>query len=87
MKLSDWHAVSFAVTDFSLVLFLGILMLRWDTLAAMSAGDLVAVIRYAVLFVGSLTNVPLVVQQLVRLADISRRLRRPAAVATALQHS
>jgi len=87
VKLSDWHAASFGLMNFCLVLFLGVIVLRWETMAAMSAGDLVSLIRYAVMFVSGLTNVPMVVQQLVRLADICRRLRRRPAVQVGWQQS
>jgi hypothetical protein len=83
VKLSDWCGFSLGLTDLSLVLFLSIALLRWETLAAMSAGDLVAMIRYAVLFMMTLTNVPLLVQAIVRLRDIGRRLRSEPAVCAA----
>lgn len=75
VKLSDWCGLSLGLTDLSLVAFLLIALGRWEALAAMSAGDLVALIRYGVLFMSSLTNVPLLVQAFARLRDIGRRLQ------------
>lgn len=75
VKLSDWCGFSIGLTDLSLVAFLSIALVRWETLAAMSAGDLIALFRYGVLFMMNLANVPLLVQAFARLRDIGRRLR------------
>jgi hypothetical protein len=79
VQLSDWCGFSLGLTDLSLVAFLLIALAERQALSALSAGELVALIRYAVMFVTSLTNVPLLVQAFARLRDIGTRLQGETA--------
>lgn len=76
IKLSDWEALNFGLMElFVLGLLLAALVVAChepDT----GPGDILAALRYVLMFVGALDSVPLLVQQFSRLRDIGGRLRQ-----------
>jgi len=74
VRLSDLEAINFGLTDVMILVLMAGSMLAHAWSATPTAGELVAVSRYVVLFMCGLDSAPMLVQQLTRLQDVHRRL-------------
>jgi ABC-type multidrug transport system fused ATPase/permease subunit len=74
VRLADWQALNFAGTELFVVGLLAAALLRCCTADSPDLGRVFAVFGYVLMFVGSLANLPMLVQQVSRLRDINRRI-------------
>jgi ABC-type multidrug transport system fused ATPase/permease subunit len=75
IKLSDLEAVSYGALEMFVIALFGIALWRVATQDVVEAGTIYAIFAYIWRFVTSMDQVPQIVQQVAKLADISRRLR------------
>lgn len=75
VKLSDLEAKSYGFLELFVIALFGVALWRIAVQDVVEAGTIYAIFAYIWRFVTSMDNVPQIVQQLVKLADISRRLR------------
>jgi ABC-type multidrug transport system fused ATPase/permease subunit len=79
IRLMDAEAINFSVMEVFVLGLLAVALVRSCLLPGASAGDIFAVFRYVLMFITGLDGVPMLVQQLSRLHDISRRIRDEAS--------
>jgi ABC-type multidrug transport system fused ATPase/permease subunit len=75
IMLSDRDACSFGLLEFLVFSVMAAALVRTCGVPGVDAGHIFAVFGYVLMFVNGVINVPLLVQQLNRLRDISRRLQ------------
>jgi hypothetical protein len=74
VRLSDGHAWSYGWLELAMLALLSAMLIHACRVEGVTAGDLLAVFRYAWMFALGLHQVPRLVQQGTRLRDIVRRL-------------
>ena len=75
IRLVDSEALNFAAMDAFVLVLIAVSLLRSCHMRSADAGDIFAVFRYVMMFVSGLDAIPFLIQQVVRLQDIGRRLR------------
>jgi ABC-type multidrug transport system fused ATPase/permease subunit len=76
VRLSDWEALNFGVMEFFVLGLMAVSLVRFCAAPDASVGDIFAVFRYVLMFIAGLDSLPMLVYQLGRLRDISRRMQR-----------
>lgn len=76
IRLSDSEARAFGLMELSVIVLIGAALWRLSGGEAIQAGDVYAVFSYVWRFVLALDQVPLIVQQVAKLKDLSRRIRQ-----------
>jgi hypothetical protein len=71
---ADLEARNFAMTEVFVLILIIVALFRSCGMGA-QPGDIFAVFRYVIMFVSGLDAIPVMIQQISRLQDISRRLR------------
>jgi hypothetical protein len=82
IMLSDCEALNFGVMEVFILGLLAVSLVRSCQMPAADAGSIFAVFRYVLMFVMGLDGVPMLVQQISRIRDITRRLRGKPCVST-----
>ncbi len=77
IKLSDWEALNYGVMDLFTLGLTAVALVRFCTLPGATAGSILAVFRYVLMFTTGLDGVPMMVRQFSRLRDIGRRMELP----------
>jgi hypothetical protein len=75
IRLAEAEALNVGLIELFVIALLTLTLLRSCSAPGASAGDIVAVFRYVILFVTALDTLPVLIQHLSRLRDIGRRLR------------
>jgi hypothetical protein len=75
IKLSDLEAQSYGILELFVIALFGIALWRVGLQDVLEAGTIYATFAYVWRFVTSMDQVPQIVQQIAKLADISRRLK------------
>lgn len=75
IRLSDLEAKSFGVLELFVIALFGVALWRIARQGGVEAGTIYAIFAYIWRFVTSMDQVPQIVQQLAKLADIGRRLK------------
>jgi hypothetical protein len=83
VKLSDWEVYNFSLMELFVLGLMAATLARTCMMPGTDAGSIFAVFRYVLMFVCGLDSVPILVQQLSRLRDISKRMQLPAAPGSA----
>jgi len=74
VRLANWQALNFAGTQLFVLGLLAAALIRCCSTGSPDLGRVFAVFGYLLMFVGNLSSVPLLVQQVSRLRDINRRI-------------
>lgn len=80
IRLSDWEAVSFGVMDLFTLALIAVSLIHFCARDGATAGAILAVLRYVLMFAQGLDGLPFMVQQLTRLRDICRRMHSGPSV-------
>jgi hypothetical protein len=75
VMLSDWEAVNFGLMELLVFGLMAAALARCCAAPGVDAGHIFTVFGYVLLYVLGVLNVPVLIQQLSRLRDISRRMR------------
>lgn len=75
IKLSDLEATSYGILELFVIALFGVALWRVAAQDVVEAGTIYAIFAYIWRFVTSMDQVPQIVQQIAKLADINRRLR------------
>lgn len=75
IKLSDLEAKSYGLLELFVIALFGVALWRVAAQDVVEAGTIYAIFAYIWRFVTSMDQVPQIVQQIAKLADINRRLR------------
>jgi ABC transporter transmembrane region len=78
IRLADAEALNVGLVELFVITLLALTLLRSCSLPGVSAGDIVAVFRYVILFVTALDTLPVLIQHFSRLRDIGQRMRPDA---------
>lgn len=76
IRLSDMDAASWTLAEFLTLVAISLVLLRIASLPGVLAGDIFASLAYVIRIADSIDEIPGVVQQIGRLIDIRRRIRR-----------
>jgi hypothetical protein len=79
VKLADWEAFNFGGLGLFVLALLGAALLRNCARQEASLGEVLKVLGYVGMFVFAVASAPMLVQQVSRLCDISRRARQERA--------
>jgi ABC-type multidrug transport system fused ATPase/permease subunit len=77
IKLSDSEAFNFSLMEIFILGLLAAVLMRSCQMTGSDAGSIFAVFRYVLMFAMGLDSVPVLVQQISRLRDISVRVQNP----------
>jgi ABC-type multidrug transport system fused ATPase/permease subunit len=75
IQLADAEALNIGLVELFVIALLALTLIRSCGLPGVSAGDIVAVFRYVILFVTALDTLPVLVQHVSRLRDIGQRMQ------------
>jgi hypothetical protein len=73
VRLSDSEAWNFGMMELFVMALVAASLVRSCGTVAATPGEILAVLRYVLMFVGGLDGLPVLIQQIIRLRDIGRR--------------